>query len=71
MLSDLSWKEQDGIYNWDNLKKLDQRKCSLFFLLYIAEHCQFHKKAKKINLFTNAHAIKLKIEEILMYSQPN
>jgi len=71
MLSDSLWKEEDGIQVLVKLKKLKLKKCSQFYQLFIAELYQFQLKERKINLFINVHAIRLKIEEPLMSSLLN
>jgi hypothetical protein len=63
MSLDSSWKEEDGIQDLVKLKKLKPKKCSQFYLLFIAEPYQYQLKEKKINLFINVHAIRLKTEE--------
>ena len=66
---DLYCREQDGILQVDMLNNLNQRKCSLLFLLSIVKPFLFLHKAKKIKQFINAQLIRLKIEEIHMCSQ--
>lgn len=60
-----------GITNSVNLKKVNQRKCSVFFLSLIAKPSLFHQKEKKIRVCTNVQYIRQKIEVILTYSLLN